>query len=208
MRLISVVLMILLSLNNLHSLNNHENENLNVGTSIAIGVGAGSAIGFFIKSLKLHNSIAGPVGPQGPKGDAGIDAKESFICDREASLNFKFSVVTDKPAAFGTVFMPFVSAPNGHVFTSFPLSVGGQTQANLGFIEVENPLYGTYHVGVRLLTIGEGFDEMVVDLIVEVTASKNDKAITTILEQCEFLEFNASDYTQITAEYTYSNALL
>jgi hypothetical protein len=215
MRLILSILA-LLSMFHLSAISHRHQDDLYMTGAIIVGAIAGAGTGYAVQSLKGPKlvKIAGPAGEQGAKGSRGeagqdgLDAQGCFTVDEGASLSFKYSIVTEKAADNGTMLIPFVSYPNGVTSHLSAVHIGGELHAELGAILVDNPVMGTYHVGVLLFTKGAGFDQQVLNLIVEATASRNDRSVTTILEQTEIVEFNPVDQTQITAEYTYSHDLL
>lgn len=205
--LISLILVIF-SINVSHAT---ESKILYVTSGILAGALSGAMSGYLIK--EYTSPKRGPTGKegiqglQGPQGLQGEKGSYPFVMDNDASLNFKFSILMEKEPPFGTIAVPFVSIPDGTIINNHPVSIGGQTTINLGYIQVANPVFGTYHLGIKLLTTSSPLDDQLLQLIVESTASRNDKVITTIIEMAEFYEFKASDQTQITAEFTYGNDL-
>jgi hypothetical protein len=186
---------------------NRGEEVVHFSAGTLLGIASGITSGYLIGSCKHDKVKIGPQGLKGPRGDKGSrgeDGGANFIVDEGASLNFNFFIELEKTPTSGVMVVPFVATPDGRIFNGGVVDANEQKRVNLGDISVEDPTYGSYHLGVQLFTVLGGFNEQTLDLIVEARASRENKTMTTLLERADFVEFKSSDQTQVTLEYTYS----
>ena len=123
---------------------------------------AGAVAGYFAgNSNKKHHGgsssgSTGPVGPTGATGATGATGPSPFIADDGESLGFTFDIAVGAGLLNGATIIPFVTAPNGEVFTGAAILVGTSAIADTVTILVPDPVFGNYTAGLQVNTVSGG----------------------------------------------------
>lgn len=145
--------------------------------------------------------IPGPQGPTGPE----------YVADLGEALNFSISI--DTAMFFSTdpgnySFIPFVVTPNGQTIEGLPVNIHSSNIVDLVLdgIDISNPLFGDYQVGLMLVKNSDfTLNYYQISIRAVIRASRDDSHTTT--ERNYYSNQNiVGDYQQIQAisNFTYS----
>jgi len=144
----------------------------------------------------------GAVGPVGPTGPVGPPGPSVFVADTGQSLSFAMSLIVTSLLGQGEV-TPFVERPDGIVVEGPSITLGLFNIPPIPPITIIDPIFGTYHFGLRLtsgtlVTIGLAMQGVVF-------ASRDGSLTNTGIEPIVIPStvLNA-EQSQTTFEFTYS----
>lgn len=184
-----------------------------IGGAILVG-------GAALLATRYINDNSASSGSAGPRGSTGGD----FVPDLNQQIDFNFNELDltlrrDNPAVelADVLITPFVVAPDGTVTQGSPTAINNiatNTVNNiiLSSIQVNNPLFGAYQVGVQITNTGATLNLVAIGtslearLKVEILTSR-DMTITTTIERdptfVNSLTFATNENFQVIADFTY-----
>ncbi|WP_068471361.1 hypothetical protein [Candidatus Protochlamydia phocaeensis] len=146
----------------------------------------------------------GPIGPVGPTGATPTTpGPGAFTVDAANTLTFAMGL-TVTAATAGSIVTPFVERPDGVTLEGTPVAVGLIGTPTFAPITITDPVYGTYHAGLRFTATG------LLTLTAAVTGSvfaTRDSSVTNIgvatLAPTTPLITGTATQAQITLDFTY-----
>lgn len=180
-----------------------------IGGAAVVGGVAGAIAGNASAGGKGHSGSRGPrgftgdpgatgpagpfvVGPTGATGATGATGPSPFTADTDETLTFTVDLIVPGPIVLGSALTitPFVTAPDGTTTegtpVTFPAGLPGIAAGTLSFPipTINDPLFGTYHVGLNFNPAG-GLVGLGVTL--EATAFASRDGSTTALGEPSFV---------------------
>jgi len=205
--ILSIICLLSLIFTPCSALNYKRDDILKISASVLGGACVGYIGGSLItKKLRGKDGKTGPQGIQGLQGSKGENGKHPFLVDQNALLNFDFEIIFESTPPEGTMVMPFVSTPDGLVFYGNSVDVSGLENLKLESILLQDPVFGTFHIGAKIIPSADFQPEYVL-LVVNVVSTRKESTNTTIIEVRDYLQFLPTEKMQITGEFTYGEEL-